>query len=96
MIAKLGVLERQRPINGKVYTLDKQGHFLNAHYLSEIEVAEPYAWRDEDGEKHHDARLYEYRNGGVPKPLPIQSTPAPERADRVSAAPQQVVVGLST
>ena len=94
MIAKLGVLERQRSINGRVFTLDKQGHFLNAHYLPEIEAAKPYAWRDEEGARHHDARLYEYRDGGVPELLPIQSAPAPERADQLGAVSQRVVVGL--
>lgn len=95
IIAKLGVLERQHSINGRVFTLDKQGHFLNAHYLAEIEAAKPYTRRDEDGKRHDDARLYEYRDGGIPELLPIRSAPAPERADQLGAALKQVVVGLS-
>jgi hypothetical protein len=82
LVAQLGVLHGQLPIKGKVYTLEKPGHFLNAHYLSEIERTQAYAWHDEDGRPHHDARLYSYLNGGTPELLPIYSSPAPEKAER--------------
>ncbi len=75
--------------------MNKQGNFLNAHYLAEIEAAKPYTRRDEDGKRHDDARLYEYRDGGIPELLPIRAAPAPERADQLGAALEQVVVGLS-
>ena len=94
MISKLGVLARRQDINGKVYTLDKRGHFLNAHYLPEIEAGEPYMWRDEHGEWHRDARLYEYRQGGIPELLPILSAPVPGKAHRIAAAPQRVVMSF--
>lgn len=73
LVARLGVLEEQLPIAGKVYTLDKPGHLLNAHYLPEIEAGPSYAWRDDQGKFHHDARLYAYRHGGTPELLPIQA-----------------------
>ena len=82
MVAKLGILQQQLPIKGKVYTLEKSGHFLNAHYLPEIEATQAYAWHDAEGKPHRNARLYSYLNGGTPELLPIYSTPAPERAER--------------
>jgi hypothetical protein len=84
LVANLGVLEQRLPINGRVYILDKQGHFLNADYLPGIE-AKQYAWHDAPRKRHHDARLYEYLNGGTPEILPIQSTLAPETGAAQSA-----------
>ena len=74
LVAKMGVLEEKLPINGKVYTLSKPGHLLNAHYLPELEKDDAYAWTDAHGKAHRDARLYEYRDGGTPKSLALQST----------------------
>ena len=92
MVAKLGVLERGLPIKGKVYTLEKAGHFLNSHYLPEIEARQAYAWHDGDGRPHRNARLYGYLQGGTPELLPIEATARPERAD--GDAESRVVVGL--
>ena len=93
MVARLGVLERGLPVSGKVYTLEKAGHFLNAHYLLEIEASQAYAWHDADGKSHRTARLYEYLRGGTPELLPIEATAHPERAKR--GAESRVVVGLA-
>ncbi|MBW2734874.1 MAG: hypothetical protein JRH20_21020 [Deltaproteobacteria bacterium] len=71
MIAKLGVLEERLPVAGKVYTLDKPGHLLNAHYLPEIETGRSYAWRDARGSLQRNARLYAYCDGNTPELLPI-------------------------
>jgi len=84
MVARFGVLEEKLPINGKVYTLDKLGHLLNAHYLPELEGAAGYAWHDAQGNLHRDARLYEYRNGGTPKPLSLQTLRASDSGDSAS------------
>ena len=65
-VARLGVLARRREVAGKVYTYEKDGHLLNAHYLPEIENKERYAWVDLEGKSHYDARLFAYLNGGVP------------------------------
>lgn len=94
LVANLGVLEERLPINGKVYISEKQGHFLNAHYLPGIE-AKQYAWHGARGKRHHDARLFEYLNGGTPEVLPIQSTPSPERAggEPAKAPPEQARKG---
>ena len=81
MVAGLGVLERGLTVSGKVYTLEKAGHFLNAHYLPEIEARQAYAWHDADGRQHRTARLYEYLQGGTPELLPIEATAHPERAE---------------
>jgi hypothetical protein len=94
MVAKLGVLERGLPIKGKVYTLEKAGHFLNSHYLPEIEATQAYAWLDAAGKPQRTARLYEYLQGGTPELLPIEATAHPERADR-DAAESRVVVGVT-
>ena len=75
-----------------MYTLEKAGHFLNAHYLPEIEAGQAYAWHDADGKPHRTARLYEYLQGGTPELLPIEATAHPERAER--DVESRVVVGL--
>ncbi len=93
MVARLGVLEQGLPIRGKVYTLERAGHFLNAHYLPEIEARQAYAWHDADGRPHRTARLYEYLQGGTPELLPIDATAHPERAER--DAESRIVVGFS-
>lgn len=88
MVAQLGVLQRELPIKGKVYTLEKVGHFMNAHYLPEVEAGQAYAWRDARGDLHRDARLYEYLQGRTPALLPIAvPPPSPIRTPTVPLAP---------
>lgn len=94
LVAKLGILERRLPITGRVYTVDKPGHFLNAHYLSEIETGPAYAWRDLKGALHRNARLYEYLRGGTPPRLPIRRGPSAAKARRESPSPSHDQVGL--
>ena len=76
-----------------MYTLEKAGHFLNTHYLPEIEAGQAYAWHDADGKPHSTARLYEYLQGGTPELLPIEATAHPERVE--CDAESRVVVGLA-
>jgi len=94
IVARLGVLEGQQPIEGRVYTQDRPGHFLNAHYLSGIEERR-YTCVDDDGTMHRDARLYRYLYGGTPEPLPIETTPdADHAAPGPASTVEQVVLGF--
>ncbi len=67
MEARNGVLERGLPIRGKVYTLEKAGHFLNAHYLPEIEARQAYARHDADGRPRRTARASTSTCRAVPR-----------------------------
>jgi hypothetical protein len=98
LVARLGVLQGELPIEGRVYTRDKPGHFLNTHYLREIERQQAYTWHDEHGTPHRDARLYQYLDGGTPELLPVETRPHPKGiGDKASEVidSAQLVPGLA-